>query len=98
MNLLIERKVTHMSHGGIQFVGDWGRGERRLVESTVAAVDEYLSAHMPGPWSFKKGAEGFSLTQGSLVVGELSARKLGDLLEQLRRVTTNAAPWVTYSE
>lgn len=87
-----------MSHGGVEFVGAWGRGERRIVERTVAAVDEYVGAHMPRPWVFARDDVGFSVEQPSLFDGRLTRAKLGDLLEAIRHETAKAAPWVTYSE
>ena len=87
-----------MSHGGIQFVGNWPTGERRLVERTVAATDEYLGAHMPGPWVFEKGDGGYSVTQSSLFEVKQTRLKLGNLLERIRGAAADAAPWVTYSD
>ena len=87
-----------MSHGGVRFVGDWGRGERRLVELSVAAADDFLGAHMPAPWVFSKGRGGFTATQPSLLEGGAKASKLGDLLDQVRSAAAGAAMWVTYGE
>jgi hypothetical protein len=87
-----------MSHGGIQFVGEWRRCERRIVELSVSATDEFLGAHMPEPWTFTKGAAGFSVTQPSLLEDIEEASKLIDLLEQLRHAVVAASMWVTDGE
>lgn len=87
-----------MSHGGLRFTGDWRRGERRIVELTVSATDEFLGAHMPAPWTFTKGAGGFGVTQPSLLEAEAEATNLADLLEQIRQVAVAAAMWVTDPE
>jgi hypothetical protein len=84
-----------MSHGGIRFVGDWRRGERRIVELTVAATDEFLGAQMPEAWTFTKGGGGFTLTQPSLIEGGAEATHLADVLEQIRHAAAAAAMWVT---
>jgi hypothetical protein len=87
-----------MSHGGIQFVGDWRRCERRIVGLTVSATDDFLGAHMPAPWVFTKGGGGFTVTQPSLLEAEAEAANLVDLLEQIRHAATAASMWVTDGE
>ena len=79
-----------MSHGGIEFRGEWLRRERRLVRLTVEETDDYLEVHMPRPWVFEKGAI-YSVSQPSLC--EASADTLGDLLEKIRREATDAMPF-----
>jgi hypothetical protein len=87
-----------MSHGGIRFVGDWRRCERRIVELTVAATDDFLGAHMPEPWTFTKGRGGFTVTQPSLIEGGAEGAHLADVLEQIRHAAAAAAMWVTDEE
>lgn len=59
----------------VTFTGEWASCERRLVEMCVAAVAEYLGGKPVTQWSFEKTAQGYSLTQPSLLVHGARARR-----------------------
>jgi len=87
-----------MSHPGIVFDGDWTERERERVEHVVSAIDRFLQAHMPSPWSFRKQEGVYSAEQPSLILSPIIRDRLGMVIVALKRVAEETAPWVTYGE
>lgn len=83
--------MPEMIRRDAEFVGSWLKAERRLVEMTVSATNEFLGAVVRHRWVFEKTDAGeFSATQPSLFDGKVVAPKLGDLLEKLSRFVAAA--------